>query len=345
MSNTPLVSVNMAAYNAGNYIAEAIESVLSQTYQNWELIIINDCSTDTTADEIAKFNDPRIKVYNNEQNEGIVYTRNRALHYSTGKYISVLDADDLYLPEKLSVQVEFLENHADYGLVGSAYRLINYKSQPIGEVTCWYSKAEYSPAILLFNNFFVHSSVMFHTSLAKEILYKPLVKGYSPSEEYQLYVEIARTRKIYNINKELTRYREHASGISKTRNDKIDEHIDIIILNQLKRLQIFPTQDELKLHKSISFAFDRLEIKHILAVKSWMQKLIQQNRELKIYDNFFEEYFAFRWYEIARFNANYGLRMFIIFQSSSLSLHPLISFEKRKFLFLRCLYESKRKLF
>ena len=72
MNMEPLVSVNMAAYNAGPYIAEAIQSVIGQTYQNWELIIVNDCSTDNTTEEINKFNDPRIHVFKNEQNEWIV---------------------------------------------------------------------------------------------------------------------------------------------------------------------------------------------------------------------------------------------------------------------------------
>ena len=171
-----------------------------------------------------------------------------------------------------------------------------------------------------------------------------MVKGYSPCEEYQLYAEIARTHKIFNIDRELVHYRDHTSGISKVREDKINEHYDLIILNQLKRLQIFPNADELKLHKSIAFAFDNLEWKHILNVKSWIQKLIKQNKELKIYDTCFEEYFAFRWFEIARFNANYGLKMFIIFHTSLLAFHSFVSFEKRKFLFLRCFSEFKQKL-
>jgi hypothetical protein len=186
---------------------------------------------------------------------------------------------------------------------------------------------------------------MFRTQPAKEILYKPLVKGYSPAEEYQLFAEIARTHKIYNINKELVHYREHAVGISKLREDKINEHIDSIVKNQLKRMNIFPNTDELMLHKSIRFAFDTLEWKHILSVKSWLRKLVLQNKEFKIYDNYFEEYLALKWYEIARLNANFGLKMFFLYYSSSLSLQPIISFEKRKLLLQRCLYEFKRKIF
>jgi len=334
----------MAAYNAGNYIAEAILSVINQTWQNWELIIINDCSTDNTASEIARFKDERIKVFHNEQNEGIVYTRNRALHYSQGKYVSVLDADDVYLPEKLKIQVEFLEQHPDYAMVGSAFRFLYQEKVELSEINCWYAKAEYFPAILLFNNFFVHSSTLFRTHLAKDILYKPLVKGCAPGEEYQLFVEFARTHRIYNINKELMYYRQHAVSISKVREDKINEYIDIIVLNQLKRLGIEPTDEELKLHKSIRFAFDNLKMDEIVRIKKWMHFLIMQNREYKTYDSFFEEYLSVKWYEIARLNAEHGIKMLLEYYSSSLASHSIITRQEKTFLLKRCFYETRKKL-
>lgn len=345
MSASPLVSVNMPAFNAGKYIAEAIQSVIDQTYQNWELIIINDFSTDNTKEEIAKFNDPRIKVFNNSQNEGIVYTRNRALHYSQGKYVAVLDADDVFLPEKLSRQVEFMETHDNYGMVGTGFRFIYQETQELSDYYCWYAKAEYFPAILLFNNFFVHSTTLFRTTLAKDILYKPLIKGCAPGEEYQLFVEIALTHKIYNLNHDLARYRQHKEGISKTREDKINEYIDIIVRNQLKRLRVYPTTEQLTLHKSIHFAFSDLKPSHISGIKKWMNMLLQQNKKFNIYDNYFEEYLARKWYDIAKFNANFGLSMLFRFYSSKLSLNGSILFSEHKFLIERCLYEFKSNLF
>ncbi|MGE0636652.1 MAG: glycosyltransferase family 2 protein [Bacteroidia bacterium] len=345
MTKEPLVSINMAAYNAGNYIAEAIQSVLSQTYQNWELIIINDCSSDNTAAKIAEFTDPRIKVFHNDLNEGIVYTRNRALHYSTGKYISVLDADDVYLPEKLSVQVDFLENHQNYGLVGSAFRFIDENSKQISDVKCWYAKAEFLPAILLFNNYFVHSSTLFLTSLAKDLLYRPLVRGYSPCEDYRLITEIAQTHKVYIINKELVHYRQHSVSISKVREDKINEFIDAVIIKQLNRLGITPTKSELELHKSIHFAFDNLELSYINNTKKWLHFLLDQNEKHKIYNNNFKEYLAEKWYEIARFNAPYGLKMLFAYFSSPLSRMGSITFTAKRNLILRCLYEFRKTIY
>ena len=96
-----LVSIIMPTYNCGRFIADAIQSVLAQTYKAWELIIVDDGSTDNTADIVTSFSDPRIRYLSNEQNMGAALTRNKALREAKGHYIAFLDADDLWTPEKL----------------------------------------------------------------------------------------------------------------------------------------------------------------------------------------------------------------------------------------------------
>lgn len=107
----PLVSIVMPAYNASKFISESIESVLKQTYKNWELIIVNDCSKDNT-EEIIKFysnNDSRIKYYNQKTNLGISEARNKAIIEAKGEYIAFLDSDDLWKKRKLEEQIKFME--------------------------------------------------------------------------------------------------------------------------------------------------------------------------------------------------------------------------------------------
>lgn len=116
-----LVSVIMPAYNCERFIAEAIRSVLTQTYTNWELLIVDDCSTDKTADIVASFDDPRIHYMRNKQNEGAALTRNKALREAKGRYIAFLDADDLWAPEKLEHQVAFMEKNG-YDFTYTAFR-------------------------------------------------------------------------------------------------------------------------------------------------------------------------------------------------------------------------------
>ena len=112
----PLVSIITPAYNAEKYIKETIESVLGQTYKNWELIIVNDGSTDSTEEIIKSFDDSRV-VLLSQKNSGVSSARNLGMQSSKGKYITFLDADDVLPPESLKVRVDYLESHPDVDLI------------------------------------------------------------------------------------------------------------------------------------------------------------------------------------------------------------------------------------
>ena len=126
-----LVSIIMPTYNCGRFIAESINSVLAQTYTNWELLIVDDCSTDNTAEVVASFKDPRILYQRNEHNSGAAVTRNTALRLAKGKYIAFLDSDDLWMPEKLERQIAFMEKMG-YAFTYHEYTEIDEDSMPLG---------------------------------------------------------------------------------------------------------------------------------------------------------------------------------------------------------------------
>jgi len=125
MESNPLVSIIMAAYNAAPWIQETIESVIAQTYQNWELIITEDCSTDNTREILSEIikHDSRIKVYYNVVNRGPADSRNNSLKFSNGEYIAYLDSDDLWMPEKLEKQIEFMQKY-DIAMCYTSYETI-----------------------------------------------------------------------------------------------------------------------------------------------------------------------------------------------------------------------------
>ena len=106
-----LVSIIMPSWNTGNFIAESIQSVINQTYKNWELIIVDDCSTDNTDEVVSFYKDQRIKYLKNEKNSGAAITRNKALREAQGEWIAFLDSDDLWAPEKLEHQINFMKNN------------------------------------------------------------------------------------------------------------------------------------------------------------------------------------------------------------------------------------------
>ena len=119
----PKVSVVMPAYNAEKYIGEAIESILNQTFRNFEFIIINDGSVDRTKEIIQEYDDPRIVLLENDKNSGIVVTLNKGVDAATGEYIARMDADDIALSNRIEQQVMFLNTHRNIGVVGSALQI------------------------------------------------------------------------------------------------------------------------------------------------------------------------------------------------------------------------------
>ena len=126
-----LVSIIMPSYNTARFISETIESVLAQTYTNWELIIVDDCSTDNTDEVVAAFSDERIRYLKNEKNSGAAVSRNYALREARGRWIAFLDSDDLWHPEKLEKQIIFMES-GDYSFSYTDYIQIDEESKSLG---------------------------------------------------------------------------------------------------------------------------------------------------------------------------------------------------------------------
>ncbi|MCM1450449.1 MAG: glycosyltransferase [Clostridiales bacterium] len=126
-----LVSIITPTWNCGRFIAETIESVLAQSYSNWEMLIVDDCSTDNTREVVEAFNDPRIKYHCLEHNSGAAVARNTALSMARGRWIAFLDSDDLWLPDKLQLQIDFMTRNG-YSFSYHGYTEIDEESKPLG---------------------------------------------------------------------------------------------------------------------------------------------------------------------------------------------------------------------
>ncbi|HLR41723.1 MAG TPA: glycosyltransferase family 2 protein [Pseudogracilibacillus sp.] len=124
MNNKPLVSIVTPTYNSEVFIEETIQSILNQSYMNWELLIVDDCSTDNTVDIIKRYTDERIKLHILEENSGAAVARNHAIKKATGKYLAFLDSDDLWTKEKLEQQVRFMQKN-DLPFSFTGYELMN----------------------------------------------------------------------------------------------------------------------------------------------------------------------------------------------------------------------------
>jgi glycosyltransferase involved in cell wall biosynthesis len=201
----------MPTYNRASFIGDTIRSVLVQTYPDWELIIIDDASTDDTYDVIKDFISPHILYVKNEKNLGIAASRNIAVSKARGQYIAMLDSDDIWLDkEKLVKQVSFLEKNTDYALVGTWVRKIDQNGASIGEMTFATDDRAIRQAMLCRNQF-VQSSVLFVKKVAEKAGLYDL--ALLVDEDYDLWLAIGKIYKFANLSDFTTGYRVHTGSI------------------------------------------------------------------------------------------------------------------------------------
>lgn len=213
--NPPLVSVVMPAYNGEKYIGEAIASVLNQTYSNWELVIVEDCSTDGTLKVIRGYRDERIKLFCNTENIGIAATTNRAIENSRGKYIALLDDDDVSEKERLQLQVDYLETHPEIDILGGGFSWIDGESRFTGYHREPRRNPNYIKAMLLLGNLdFANSTAMIRSDFLKNnnLSYKENCYG---MQDYRFYIDASKVGKISSIPNFLLRYRVHSENETK----------------------------------------------------------------------------------------------------------------------------------
>lgn len=208
MKQESLISVVMPVYNGEKYLREAIESILKQTYTDFEFLIINDGSSDNTDEIIRSYTDRRIVYLQNDGNRGLVYTLNYGISVAKGEYIARMDADDISFPERFTQQIDAFRNDPKLGFCGTWAKVIGTQKPFRVE-----SDPEKLRCKLLFKNQFVHSSLMFRRELLLAE-WPPYKKDNFPAEDYALWIDLATKTKMTNIPMFLLGYREHASQIS-----------------------------------------------------------------------------------------------------------------------------------
>jgi glycosyltransferase involved in cell wall biosynthesis len=208
----------MPVYNGAKYLKEAINSVLAQTYNSFEFIIINDGSTDHSEDIIKSFTDERIKYIKNEH-MGLIDSLNLGIKKSLGEYIARFDADDICEPNRLEEQIKFFKDNPQMALVGSWATTINEDGIKTGELKYpprdWQKIKNYS----LLHNPFIHPTVMFKRVLIDEV--GSYDKKFKHTEDYELWTRIIYKYPCVNIPLPLIKYRVHNNQITKKKNAKM----------------------------------------------------------------------------------------------------------------------------
>lgn len=233
--NTPYVSVIMKVYNGEDYLCDAIDSILNQSFENYELLILDDASSDSSLDIIETYRDSRIRVLINKENQGIVKGQNRLINEAKGKYIAVMDCDDISFSDRLEKQVAFLDGNPDYILCASNRKeIIDNKyisSIKIKKYTC--NSIKFA---MYFKNIVTHSSIMFRSEMYKDegILYGPE----NLAEDYGAILDMMEKHPIAILPDRLVAYRIYNNSVSHAQSNETYEASIKIRTRYLEKSQL-----------------------------------------------------------------------------------------------------------
>jgi len=229
----PEVTVLMSVYNGQNYLREAIESVLCQTWSDFEFLIIDDGSTDNSREIISSFDDSRIILINNSSNIGLTKSLNYGLHQARGKFIARLDADDVSHPRRLEHQVSYLKSHSDVALLGTWAKVIDENGKALRN-TCLPTNPFLLKWRMLFANQIVHSSVMFSPKKVGRL--GGYDASFSYSQDYDLWLRVMERYQIALFPKILVYRRKHSKDISARYFGSQNSSADLIACRNLEAL-------------------------------------------------------------------------------------------------------------
>ncbi len=229
MMASPVVSILMPVYKTAPYLREAMDSILSQTFSDFELIVLNDCSPDNSEEILDTYEDPRIVRYKGERNVGLSNILNVGLGMARGKYIARMDSDDLSLPDRLRVQVDYLETHPEIDLVSVGMQLFGAKE----EVWVREENPEKVKIIALYHSPILHASSMWRRVRFEEYGLR-FRQEMVPSEDYDLWTRaLVKGLKLVNLRKVLYKYRIHPAQAT-TRTDLTAEKDRIVQLDYMR---------------------------------------------------------------------------------------------------------------
>lgn len=218
-----LVSIIMPSWNTGKFIGESIQSVLNQTYKNWELIIVDDCSTDNTDEIVASFNDERIRYFRNDKNSGAALTRNRALREARGEWIAFLDSDDLWMPKKLEKQIAFMKEKG-YTFSFTEYEKIDEESKPLN---IYVSGPEKVNKRKMYNYDYIGQLTMMYSAKVFGLIQ---IKDIKKNNDYAIRLQLFKKKgaSCYLLKENLAKYRIRKKSISHDKiSKKLKSHFDL----------------------------------------------------------------------------------------------------------------------
>ncbi len=237
----------MPVFNSAQYLAEAIDSILQQTFGDFELIVVNDGSTDGSAQILDSIEDSRMILLTNDENGGLIYSLNLGISRARGRFIARMDADDISLKSRFQKQVDFLKKHPEYAVCGTWARLMDAHGR-LGRTWKRVTRADEVQAALFFQSPLIHPSVMGRSEVFKA---HPYDSEAAHCEDYALWLELVeRGYRLCNLGEVLLHYRLHGSNISVVKAQIQRQHADEMLQRHLmRRLGLRLSERELELNR------------------------------------------------------------------------------------------------
>ncbi|MFN5182505.1 MAG: glycosyltransferase [Bacteroidota bacterium] len=317
MIRNPKISVLMSVYNSASYLKESIDSVLSQTFTDFELIIINDGSTDSSWKIINDFKDERIIKIDNDGNKGLIYSLNLGLNLASGTFIARMDSDDICFPNRFQAQFDYLISNPDVAVLGSDY--INFSET--SEKKCVTLKGkDVLKSWLTFSSPLCHPSVMMRADSIRS-LSNAYDTNFRHVEDYELWTRMALNFNLENLPLNLIRYRHHNQQVSQIAREEQYQLSSVIQHRYLSDLGFSFSEEEFNIHRVIASGkkIDRYEL--LQRVRLWLETLRNQNLNLKVFNVADFDFVLGRVFYDTCGNTSLGLSAFHLWRKSKFKLY------------------------
>ncbi len=323
----------MAVHNGESYLREAMRSIVSQAYGDFEFLIIDDASTDGSAEILASCDDARIRLVRNGDHLGLTVSLNKGLSLARGEFVARMDSDDVSLPQRLSRQVAFLEARPEVGVCGTWVEIIG---EHAGQVWRYPTDPDLIRCRLLFEPPLAHPSVMMRkAALANAgLTYDPRFRR---AQDYELWTRSVRHFSIANVPEVLLRYRIHPLQAGVQRFDEQQQAAWRVREAQIRTLGICPSAEEAAIHQALSTGKKAATKEFVDGAGAWLWKIKNANDVARIYpDPVFTKDLANRWFDVCKSTTALGMWTWRAFRTSPLSRYRDVRWKKRITFALKC---------
>lgn len=279
----PALSVIMPIYNVELYIGKAIESVLYQTFEDFEFIIIDDGSTDKTYDIISAYHDKRIIIIRNQINKGLAKCLNQGFLIAKAEYIIRMDGDDICKPERFSKQIQFMLEHPNLGISGTYMDLIDEQGKLLGKQQKTVGFKNIMVKLFFGNTSLAHPSIIVRKKLL-DINYLRYDCAFRYAEDFDLYCRSSLYVVLDNYPEYLIQYRIHPNSVSQKFHQQQLIDAQTALYLHLRRLKLPFSLDDFKIHMSFSLKLSNSEEPSQDVIDSWINYLLEWNKNNNVFD-------------------------------------------------------------